>query len=362
VPLVTIFVGESQEEASKIMRTTDKKALSFNVSFINMAILKVSLAPDVIDTLLYECRIPKHLLQVPGARVPLVQLARLTSRLITASGDELLGNGREPLPVGTLSLLIHWLVTAKTMEQVLERLQSFNHILGKGPVVHTQVEGQQIHLILEPPYHTNRYISENTFFVVHRILSWLSREIIPINHIEFNYSKPDHAQDYRAIYYGAPISFNANGDGTRMSLPRSLLQKPVRQDHASLEGLLKDLFFDLYLLEFNTDSWASKVATEINHKLHDLPTLPELAKIMKVKHYTLQRRLNDEGTSYLTIKNHLKRDSAIELLINTELTIEEISVKLGFSETSPFTRTFKQWTGVPPSAYRKYQKNDVSSE
>ena len=337
------------------MRTTDKKALSFNVSFINMAILKVSLEPEVIDTLLYECRIPKHLLQVPGARVPLVQLARLTSRLITASGDELLGNGREPMPLGSLSVLIHWLVTAKTMEQVLERLVRFYHIVGKGPAIHTQVEGEQINLILESPYKTNRYLAENTFFVIHRILSWLSREIIPINHIEFKYSKPDHAQDYRAIYYGAPISFDA--DETCMSLPKSLLQKPVRQDHVSLERLLKDLFFDLYLLEFKTDSWASKVANEINHKLDALPTLPELAKIMKVKHYTLQRRLTDEGTSYLTIKNHLKRDSAIELLINTELTIEEISVKLGFSETSPFTRTFKQWTGVPPSAYRKYQKN-----
>ncbi len=335
------------------MRTTDKKALSFNVSFINMAISKVSLEPEAIDTLLYECRVPKHLLQMPGARVPLVQLARLTSRLITASGDELLGNGREPMPLGTLSLLIHWLVAAKTMEQVLERLVRFYHILGKGPAIHTHVKGEHVHLVLEPPYQTNRYLAENTFFVIHRILSWLSREIIVINNIEFHYSKPDHAQDYRAIYYGAPISFN--GDKTCMSLPRSLLQKPVRQDHASLEGLLKDLFFDLYLLEFNTDSWASKVANEINNKLHSLPTLPQLAKILKVKPYTLQRRLNDEGTSYLSIKNHLKRDSAIELLINTEQTIEEISLKLGFSETSPFTRTFKQWTGVPPSAYRKHQ-------
>ncbi len=336
------------------MPTTDKKALSFNISIINKAISKVTLDPAVIDTLLYECRIPKHLLQVPNARVPLVQLARLTSRLITASGDELLGHGSEPLPLGSLSLLMHWLVTANTMQQVLERLECFCHITGKWPAIHTQVLGEQVHLILDPSYNTNRYVAENIFFMVHRILSWLSRDIIAIHHVKFNYSKPDHAQDYRAIYYGAPISFNAKG--TIISLPKSLLKKPVRQDHTSLESLLIDPFFELFLLEFKSHSWASMVANEINHKLEALPTLPQLAKIMKVKPYTLQRRLADEGTSYLTIKNHLKRDSAIELLINTELTIEEVSVKLGFSETSPFTRTFKQWTGVPPSAYRKYQK------
>lgn len=340
------------------MATTDKKALSFNISFINNTISKVSLAPEVIDTLLYECRIPKHLLQVPNARVPLIQLARLTSRLINASGDELLGHGKEAAPLGSLALLAHWLVTAKTMGQVLERLESFYQIVGKGPAIHIQHKAEQVQVILEPASNTSRFLAENHFFVIHRILSWLSREIIAINHIELNYPKPAHAQDYRAVYYGAPMSFN--GDEAILSLPKSLLQKPVRQDHASLKAFLLDPFYQLYLLEFKSNSWASMVANEINHKLHALPTLPQLAKIMKVKPYTLQRRLADEGTSYLTIKNHLKRDSAIELLINTELTIEEVSVKLGFSETSPFTRTFKQWTGVPPSAYRKYQKSYLS--
>ena len=78
------------------MLKTDKKALSFNISFINRAISKSSLEPAVIDTLLDECRIPKHLLQVPSARVPLVQLARVTSRLINASGDELLATAENP--------------------------------------------------------------------------------------------------------------------------------------------------------------------------------------------------------------------------------------------------------------------------
>ena len=335
------------------MLKTDKKALSFNISFINRAIAKTSLAPAVIDTLLHECRIPKHLLQVPSARVPLVQLARVTSRLINASGDELLGHGREPLPLGSLSLLFHWLVTAKTIAEVLLRLVRFYQILGKGTVIVTHIEEEQIHLVLEPSNNTDRYLVENSFFVIHRILSWLCREIITISQLEFNYPKPIYAQDYRAVYYGAPMLFNCAC--ARMSFSRSLLQKPVRQDLASLEILLQDLFFELYLLDFKTDTWAAKVTNEIIHKLDALPTLPALAKIIKVKPYTLQRRLADEGTSYLTIKNQLKRDSAIELLINTQLTIEEISARLGFSETSPFTRTFKQWTGVPPSAYRKYQ-------
>jgi AraC-like DNA-binding protein len=335
------------------MRKTDKKALSFSIALVNSLLDKEPLTSEEIDTLLYECRIPKSLLDVPDARVTLVQLARLHSRLIEVSGDELLGHWHEPLPPGTHSLLIHWLLSAKTMEAVLERLVQFFPMLGKGTVVRIERSEQKIHLLLEPPADIDRYMVENTFFVAHRILSWLSREIIPIAHLQIKFSKPDHASDYRAVYFGAPMSFD--GEDSRMSFSEALLNKPVRQDLSSLDALLKDLFFELYMLDFKTDSWASRVAAEISGKLDALPTLPQLAKTMKIEPYTLQRRLADEGTSYLTIKNQLKRDSAIELLINTDLTIEDISARLGFSETSPFTRTFKQWVGVPPSAYRKNQ-------
>ncbi len=334
------------------MRKTDKKALSFGISFIQGAISKTSLGVAEIDFLLSECRIPKALLQVPDARVTLEQLARFTSSLVLASGDEMLGHGRGPLPLGSRSLLIHWLVTAKTMAQVLERLESFYQIVDKGIGFHRSVDEEHVHLVIDPPYDDDEYVGD-VFFVTHRILSWLSREIIVISHLQFKWPKPDIAQDFRVVFYGAPISYDC--EHASMSLPRSLLQKPVRQDQASLELLLEDLYFNLFQLDFKTDSWSSKVESEVGDKLDALPTLPELAKSMNVKPYTLQRRLADEGTSYLTIKNHLRRDLAIELLINTELTIEEISAKLGFSETSPFTRTFKQWTGVPPSAYRENQ-------
>lgn len=334
------------------MRKTDKKSLSFGISFINAALSKVSLSSEVIDTLLAECRIPKALLVVPDARVTLAQLARFTSSLILASGDEMLGHGRASLPLGSRSLLMHWLMSARTLEQALERMQSFHQIVDKGFSFHSEVEGDQVHLVIDPPYDDDEY-SADIFFVTHRILSWLTREIIAISHLQMKLPQPDMGHEFRAVFYGAPFSFGC--DRASMSFPRSLLQQPVRQDQASLELLLEDVYFNLFQLHFTTDSWASTVEGVISDKLHALPTLPELAKMMNVKPYTLQRRLADEGTSYLTIKNHLKRDSAIELLINTDLTIEEISAKLGFSETSPFTRTFKQWVGVPPSAYRENQ-------
>ncbi len=153
------------------------------------------------------------------------------------------------------------------------------------------------------------------------------------------------------MYYGAPIAFGS--DSARIVFSRQLLERPVVQNQDGLTQLLADPIANFLVLNFYGESWSSKVGSIIQDQLHALPTLPQLAEVMKVPPYTLQRRLAEEGVNYLAIKNQVKRDAAIEKLVHTDLSIEEISSQLGFSETSPFTRTFKDWTGVPPSAYRK---------
>ncbi len=55
--------------------------------------------------------------------------------------------------------------------------------------------------------------------------------------------------------------------------------------------------------------------------------------------------------------NRLKIDSAKELLINTDLTVNEIVLKIGYYNTSSFIRKFKECTSVTPGKYREKYKN-----
>ncbi|PCJ46473.1 MAG: hypothetical protein COA99_02640 [Moraxellaceae bacterium] len=337
------------------MQYSAKNTISISISFVHTAISKVPLEPDVIDRLLYSSRIPRHLLQESHTRVSLTQYSKLITALMIASDDELLGHSNKPLPIGSLSLLTHWLVSANTMEQVINRLVRFYQILGKGLDIKQHVEKELFHIEIGNMHHqqdSDTFIAEFSFFCIHRILCWLRKEIIPIDQLSFPFLEPSYARDYRPMFYGAPVSFDSSH--IKMSFSRELLRKPIQQNLTSLQSFLKDPITELLILNFNTENWASKVGNEIRDKLDALPTLPDLAQIMKIKPYTLQRRLADEGTTYLAIKNQIKRDAAIEMLVQTNQSIEDISTKLGFAETSPFTRTFKQWTGVPPSAYRKY--------
>ena len=51
--------------------------------------------------------------------------------------------------------------------------------------------------------------------------------------------------------------------------------------------------------------------------------------------------------------NNLRMMKAEEILMKTDKNITEISMELGFTSPSNFTRSFKKFTGLSPSEYRK---------
>ena len=337
------------------MRFTSKNALSISVDFVRVLLAKVTLNQLFIDDLLRSCRIPKHLLSEPNARVTLVQYVELMNGLTEATQDELIGHGISPLPLGSMSLLTHWIVGAKNLDEAAQRITRFYQVLGQGQPINSYREGELIFFETELAAHAEHadfFVAELCFSNIHRLLSWLAMEIIQVDHVEFQWERPEYAQDYRLMFYGAPCLFDQGQ--TRIGFSQAILERPVHQNLPNLEKFLENPNFEILVLDFKAENLASRVAARIRERLHAMPSLPELAEEFGIKPYTLQRSLAKEGITYLAIKNQVKRDAAIEMLVSTDLSIEEISSQLGFSETSPFTRTFKDWTGIPPSAYRKY--------
>jgi AraC-like DNA-binding protein len=104
---------------------------------------------------------------------------------------------------------------------------------------------------------------------------------------------------------------------------------------------------------FSGNSWAGRVRQLLRGNLDALPGLSEVAGQLAIHPQTLRRRLAGEGTSFKEIKNQLRRDTALHFLGKQGLSIEEIALRAGFSESSAFIRAFKGWTGVTPYHYRK---------
>ncbi|GIP37871.1 Msm operon regulatory protein [Paenibacillus sp. J31TS4] len=84
----------------------------------------------------------------------------------------------------------------------------------------------------------------------------------------------------------------------------------------------------------------------------------QLCKHVGLSYRQINRLFKKETDT--TVYNYVltkKIESARMMLIDTELTVNEISYRLGYSDPHYFSNLFKKRTGVSPSAYRLKQKD-----
>ncbi len=75
-----------------------------------------------------------------------------------------------------------------------------------------------------------------------------------------------------------------------------------------------------------------------------------LAQLLGSSVRTLQRELQERGTSHQALVEEIRSQRALQLLEEPEINVTEASYRLGFSEPSAFFRAFRRWTGTTPAA------------
>ncbi len=78
-----------------------------------------------------------------------------------------------------------------------------------------------------------------------------------------------------------------------------------------------------------------------------------LSDISGISFRSLQRKLEQEGTSYSAVLDQSRFQKAKSLLENTDEKLLNISLMLGYENASTFSRAFKRWAGVTPKEFRK---------
>lgn len=81
-------------------------------------------------------------------------------------------------------------------------------------------------------------------------------------------------------------------------------------------------------------------------------SMQTVSRKLAVSTRTLQRRLQNEGTSFQQILDRVRESLAHHYLRNTNLSGAEISFLLGFEDSNSFARAFQTWAGKTPQAVR----------
>ncbi|TXS52318.1 helix-turn-helix domain-containing protein [Streptomyces sp. t39] len=83
------------------------------------------------------------------------------------------------------------------------------------------------------------------------------------------------------------------------------------------------------------------------------PTLAAVAHRLDVSPRTLQRRLDEHGTTWNGEAETLRRDRITQLLHHTDLTVDAIAVRSGYADARALRRAVQRWYGTTPAALRR---------
>lgn len=92
-----------------------------------------------------------------------------------------------------------------------------------------------------------------------------------------------------------------------------------------------------------------------------VPSLALVARRLGLSPRSLQRRLDEAGTSFAEILDTAREERAKVFLRAGDVSIAEVSWLLGFAEQSAFTRAFRRWTGRAPTEWRRERGKAPSS-
>jgi AraC-like DNA-binding protein len=81
-------------------------------------------------------------------------------------------------------------------------------------------------------------------------------------------------------------------------------------------------------------------------------TMATVARHLATSPRTLQRQLQDEGTTFQAVLAGIREHLARHYLGHSALTTSEIAYLLAYDDTNSFYRAFRAWTGSTPDAIR----------
>lgn len=140
------------------------------------------------------------------------------------------------------------------------------------------------------------------------------------------------------------IGFSCNQ--TAVAIPDIALKLPIRLEIPSTRVNLSNYNIDAGFL----DSLRLILVLGITHGEFKIESI---ARTVDIPIRTLQRQIEAHGTSFNKLLGEVRYEIAREELLKTNLKIQEISAKLGYSDNSHFVRAFKRWSGITPRKLRE---------
>ena len=130
-----------------------------------------------------------------------------------------------------------------------------------------------------------------------------------------------------------------------LTVPLPTSNPPLAELHERLAGE--------YLRHFDHAQTSYRAREVIIRRLPDgEPRRDQIAGELCMSERTLQRRLEEEATSFLQLLDDTRRELAEQYLGRLHLSLAQAAYLLGFADQSSFFRACRRWFDLSPGQYR----------
>ena len=326
---------------------------------INMAVsLQIS-----VEKLLREAGIDPSLVGSSDAFLTADQFSALLGALREASDDEAFGiHYGENTNYRSGSVVVELVYSARTLRDALRELVKYKELV----VPHARItlfleEGQAV--ITYASGNVNLKENQTTYneIILSRIVSicrWVTGENFPLTEVRFHHSEPVYLHEYER-FFDCPLAFNYPEN--QIIFDKAILDRPLASSLPAYHHHIGEKAAEQLEKLVSSYKVTRKVVDYIEHHMGKSGIgIEDVARSLNMTPRTLQRKLKLENTSFVELRDRLRREKAQAYLLHSDISIGSLAILLGFSDVSTFYHAFKRWKGISPGEFRKRKLSELS--
>lgn len=246
------------------------------------------------------------------------------------------------------------LYSSDSLEALFLRLSRYCGIISSAVNMHASQNTTEFHYTLTDLRSVRSHLTSVVMLLfILRICQELGgHESAPVC-IEVPWSESDYTEAMRA-YTSASLRFGQAHH--RLIYDLETIRKPIPNSTSALsiyqDNLCRDYLHALDEHRHLPSRVRSKILQGLSNNRYDIETI---AMTLHMSTRTLQRKLDEENTTFSEILLAVRKEQVGEFLKNPELSATQIALNLGFSALAPFSSNFKTWFGQTFTEFRQEQ-------
>ncbi len=282
------------------------------------------------------------------------ELSLLWQAASLESGNPAIGLLMSNSPVmSVFNELSYGILASDNMCEAMSRLIRYQRFVGEAMDFKVQEEANGYRIIINSAGHTHKLAYEGfdgALAIILVNIRWVSQlEITPLEITCFQ-PTPDNIQPYEALFR-CPIKFNQEQTSLLISHEDYIRPSPIANKAISAKH---DDEMTRSLKELDQTNLSRQVMNLVIKQWNQVePQIEDVASYFNMSKRTFQRRLKEDGWTFLALVDHCRKVMALEYVEQPKYALQHISHLLGFTEHSNFYRAFKRWYGMTPKQYRE---------